>query len=61
MLDSTYRKPIALPHAVVRAAGWFDRSMFELAELAPIWRRPCLIDSGDADADWRAGIDAMLR
>ena len=61
VLGSTYRKPIALPHAVVRAAGWFDRSMFELAELAPIWRRPCLIDSGDADADWRAGIDAMLR
>lgn len=61
VLGSRVRTPIALPHAVVRAAGWFDRSMYELAELAPIWRRPCRIDTGDAEADWRAGIDAMLR
>ncbi len=33
--------------------------MFELAELAPIWRRPCLIEAGTA-ADWRRGIDEML-
>ncbi|MBE4695376.1 hypothetical protein HGI16_11745 [Brevibacterium casei] len=61
VVGSRVRTPIALPHAVVRAAGWFDRSMYELAELAPIWRRPCLIETGDAEADWRAGIDAMLR
>ncbi|GAA3833350.1 hypothetical protein KACC15558_11380 [Brevibacterium ammoniilyticum] len=61
VLGSRVRTPIALPHAVVRAAGWFDRSMYELAELAPIWRRPCRIETGDAEADWRAGIDAMLR
>ncbi|MCT1766970.1 hypothetical protein M3G00_10590 [Brevibacterium casei] len=61
VLGSPVRTPIALPHAVVRAAGWFDRSMYELAELAPIWRRPCRIETGDAEADWRAGIDAMLR
>ncbi|GAA0036876.1 MULTISPECIES: Rossmann-fold NAD(P)-binding domain-containing protein [Brevibacterium] len=60
VLGSRVRTPIALPHAVVRAAGWFDRSMYELAELAPIWRRPCRIDTGDAEADWRAGIDAMV-
>lgn len=60
VVGSPYRKPIALPHPVVRAAGWFDRSMFELAELSPIWRRPCRIDS-DTESDWRAGIDAMLR
>ena len=60
VVGSPYRKPIALPHAAVRATGWFDRSMHELAELAPIWRRPCRIDS-DTEADWRAGIDAMLR
>lgn len=61
VVGSRVRTPIALPHAVVRAAGWFDRSMYELAELAPIWRRPCLIETGDAEADWRAGVDAMLR
>ncbi|GAA1805450.1 hypothetical protein [Brevibacterium celere] len=61
VLGSRVRLPIALPHAVVRAAGWFDRSMYELAELAPIWRRPCRIETADAEADWRAGIDAMLR
>lgn len=61
VLGSRVRTPIALPHAVVRAAGWFDRSMYELAELAPIWRRPCRIETGDTEADWRAGVDAMLR
>ncbi|EKU47051.1 nucleoside-diphosphate sugar epimerase [Brevibacterium casei] len=59
-VGTPYRTPIALPHAAVRATGWFDRSMFELAELAPIWRRPCRIES-DTESDWRAGIDAMLR
>ncbi|MFT9772401.1 hypothetical protein ACMZ29_07120 [Brevibacterium casei] len=61
VVGSRVRTPIALPHAVVRAAGWFDRSMYELAELAPIWRRPCRIETGDTEADWRAGVDAMLR
>lgn len=60
VVGSPYRKPIALPQPVVRAAGWFDRSMHELAELSPIWRRACRIDS-DVESDWRAGVDAMLR
>ncbi len=59
VLGSRPRKPVAVPHAVVRAAGWFERTMFELAELAPIWRRPCLIESGTV-GDWHRGIDEML-
>lgn len=59
-IGTARRRPIAFPHAAARAAGWFDRSMYELAELAPIWRRPCRIES-DTEADWRAGVDAMLR
>lgn len=58
-IGSRPRKPVAIPHAVVRAAGWFDRTMFELAELAPIWRRPCLIESGTV-GDWHRGIDEMV-
>ena len=49
------------PGFVLKGVTVTGASVIPPAELAPIWRRPCLIDSGDADADWRAGIDAMLR
>lgn len=60
-----YRTPISIPHFVVRLSGLADRSMYELAELATIWRHPNEITNGEmaeelGRTDWREGVSAML-
>lgn len=65
-LGTAPRRPIALPRWTTRVAGVFDRSMFELHALSPIWYEPCVIETGDFAAEvdttpWQQGIIAMLR
>lgn len=64
-LGSTPKRPLALPRWSIRVAGFVDRSMYEVNQLAPIWYAPCVIEEGELAAtvpttDWREGVKQML-
>lgn len=64
-LGSRAKKPLALPHWVISAIGLFDRSMYEMGQLAPIWYEICVIEPGALagsvpTTDWRDGVRQML-
>ncbi|WP_166972582.1 NAD-dependent epimerase/dehydratase family protein [Brevibacterium atlanticum] len=64
-LGSRAKHPLALPHWVIRAIGLFDRSMYEVGQLGPIWYEPCVIEPGTLGdsvptTDWRDGVRQML-
>ncbi|WP_181275753.1 nucleoside-diphosphate sugar epimerase [Brevibacterium oceani] len=64
-LGSRAKRPLALPHWVIRTIGLFDRSMYEVGQLGPIWYEPCVIEPGTLagsvpTTDWRDGVRQML-
>ena len=64
-LGSAAKRPLALPHWVVGMIGLFDRSMYEVGQLGPIWYEPCVIEPGILASsvpttDWRDGVRQML-
>lgn len=64
-LGQKHKRPVPVPRWVTRAVGAFERSFYELNQLAPIWYEPCVIEPGTlADAvpitDWRDGVRQML-
>ncbi|SDS47555.1 Nucleoside-diphosphate-sugar epimerase [Brevibacterium siliguriense] len=65
-LGQKHKRPLSVPRWATRAIGAFERSFYELNQLAPIWYEPCVITPGDLAAevgttDWRAGVTQMLR
>ncbi|WP_152348295.1 NAD(P)H-binding protein [Brevibacterium sp. CFH 10365] len=64
-LGRKHKRPVSVPRWVTRAVGAFERSFYELNQLAPIWYEPCVIAPGDLAAevgttDWRDGVRQML-
>ncbi len=64
-LGQKHKRPLSVPRWATRAIGAFERSFYELNQLAPIWYEPCVIASSDlAEAvgttDWREGVQQML-
>ena len=64
-LSKKHKRPVSVPRWATRAIGAFERSFYELNQLAPIWYEPCAISSSDlAEAvgttDWRKGVTQML-
>ncbi|PCC17027.1 NAD(P)-binding domain-containing protein [Brevibacterium aurantiacum] len=64
-LGTRPRRPLSLPRWTTRVAGVFERSMYELNQLAPIWYSPCVIETGEfakdlGTTDWREGVTQML-
>ena len=64
-LTKKHKRPVSVPRWATRAIGAFERSFYELNQLAPIWYEPCAISSSDlAEAvgttDWRKGVTQML-
>lgn len=60
-----HKRPLSVPRWATRAIGAFERSFYELNQLAPIWYEPCVIASGDlaetvGTTDWREGVRQML-
>ena len=65
VVGKKHKRPLSVPRWATRAIGAFERSFFELNQLAPIWYEPCVIASSDlAEAvgttDWREGVTQML-
>ena len=42
-LGQKHKRPISVPRWATRAIGAFERSFYELNQLAPIWYEPCVI------------------
>ena len=64
-MGKKHKRPVSVPRWATRAIGAFERSFYELNQLAPIWYEPCVIASSDlAEAvgttDWREGVTQML-
>lgn len=64
-LGSRAKRPLALPRWTISLVGLFERSMYELRQLAPIWYSPCVVEPGELAAtvpttDWRDGVRQML-
>ena len=64
-LSKKHKRPVSVPRWATRAIGAFERSFYELNQLAPIWYEPCAISSSDlAEAVgttyWRKGVTQML-
>ena len=65
VVGKKHKRPVSVPRWATRAIGAFERSFYELNQLAPIWYEPCAISSSDlAEAvgttDWRKGVTQML-
>jgi nucleoside-diphosphate-sugar epimerase len=65
VVGKKHKRPLSVPRWATRAIGAFERSFYELNQLAPIWYEPCVIASSDlAEAvgttDWREGVTQML-
>lgn len=65
-LGQKRKRPLPVPRWATRAIGAFERSFYELNQLAPIWYEPCVIASSDlaetvGTTDWREGVRQMLR
>ena len=65
VLEKKHKRPLSVPRWATRAIGAFERSFYELNQLAPIWYEPCVIDSSDlaetvGTTDWREGVRQML-
>lgn len=59
------KRPLSLPRWINSVVRVFERSMFELRQLAPIWYSPCIVETGELAAtvpttDWRDGVRQML-
>lgn len=66
LLGKNRKRPVSVPRWTTRAIGAFERSFYELNQLAPIWYEPCVIASSDlaetvGTTDWREGVRQMLR
>ena len=64
-LGQKHKRPLSVPRWATRAVGAFERSFYELNQLAPIWYEPCVIASSDlaqkvGTTDWRVGVRQML-
>ena len=64
-LEQKHKRPLSVPRWATRAVGAFERSFYELNQLAPIWYEPCVIASSDlaqkvGTTDWRVGVRQML-
>lgn len=64
-VGSPAKRAISLPWLSTRLAGVFNRSMFELSELKPLWYEPSIIEPGAFAATigtttWQAGVNEML-
>ena len=64
-LGQKHKRPISVPRWATRAIGTFERSFYELNQLAPIWYEPCVISPSDlaetvGTTDWREGVRQML-
>ena len=64
-LGQKHKRPISVPRWATRAIGAFERSFYELNQLAPIWYEPCVISPSDlaetvGTTDWREGVRQML-
>lgn len=64
-LGQKHKRPLSVPRWATRAIGTFERSFYELNQLAPIWYEPCVIASSDlaqkvGTTDWRVGVRQML-
>lgn len=64
-LGTRPKRPLSLPRWTTRVAGIFERSMYELNQLSPIWYSPCVIETGGfaedlGCTDWREGVRQML-
>ncbi|GAA1526307.1 NAD(P)H-binding protein [Brevibacterium permense] len=65
LLGKKHKRPVSVPRWTTRAVGAFERSFYELNQLAPIWYEPCVIASSDlaqtvGTTDWREGVRQML-
>lgn len=65
ILGKKHKRPVSVPRWATRAIGVFERSFYELNQLAPIWYEPCVIASSDlaetvGTTDWREGVRQML-
>ncbi|MCS4594732.1 NmrA family NAD(P)-binding protein [Brevibacterium sediminis] len=65
VLEKKHKRPLSVPRWATRAIGAFERSFYELNQLAPIWYEPCVIASSDlaetvGTTDWREGVRQML-
>ena len=64
-LGQKRKRPLSVPRWATRAIGAFERSFYELNQLAPIWYEPCVISPSDlaetvGTTDWREGVRQML-
>ena len=64
-LEQKHKRPLSVPRWATRAIGTFERSFYELNQLAPIWYEPCVITPGElatevGTTDWREGVRQML-
>ncbi|MCU4297855.1 hypothetical protein D3I60_12345 [Brevibacterium permense] len=64
-LGQKHKRPLSVPRWATRAIGTFERSFYELNQLAPIWYEPCVITPGElatevGATDWREGVRQML-